>query len=260
MKLITLAKSLKPFLQKQTTLEGIYKEIFTNKSIPFISMLSPVEIVKLVFITKKVLDNEDPKEIIPKLDNGLFLFSTVEFGSRNQEEDCWECDGDGRVECVACDSEGEVSCDECDGSGEDSDGNTCEECQGFGQLTCNECGGAGRYDCITCGGDGVTSVYDYIPYDIGCYISYDENLKNDIQARLLRNNIENPEFRSKMTFLLSTEQVDIKEGQSEDIKPVFENREFYLQLITEDVYESLIYNGNRITSSQFDTESLENFT
>ena len=108
MKLIALAKSLKPFLQKEITLEGIYKEIFTNKSIPFTSMITPVEVVKLVFITKKVLNNEDPKEIMSKLDNGLFLFSTVEFGDSNQEEECSECYGDGRLDCSNCDGEGEI--------------------------------------------------------------------------------------------------------------------------------------------------------
>lgn len=264
MKLIALAKSLKPFLQKEITLEGIYKEIFTNKSIPFTSMLTPVEVVKLVFITKKVLNNEDPKEIMSKLDNGLFLFSTVEFGDSNQEEECSECYGDGRIDCSNCDGEGEENCPECDGEGSfevgDNEWEDCGECHGGGKVTCNQCDGEGRYDCDYCDSNGYISIDDYIPYDLGGYISYDENLKNDIQARLLRNDIEDPKFSSKMTFLLSVDQVGIKEGETENIKLEFENREFYLELITDDVYGSLIYGNNRVISSQFDTEPLEKFT
>ena len=260
MKLIALAKSLKPFLQKEITLEGIYKEILTNNSIPFKSMLTPVEVVKLVFITKKVLNNEDPRTIMSKLDNNLFLFSTVEFGDNTQEEECEECYGDGRYDCRNCDGEGEEDCPECDGDGEDSDGHTCSECQGGGKVTCGECDGEGRIDCDYCDSNGYVSTDEYVPYDLGGYISYDENLKNEIQSRIMRNDFEDPKFNSKMTFLLSVDQVEMKEGESESIKPEFENREFYLEIITDDVYESLLYGNNRIISSQFDTTPLERFT
>ena len=240
MKLIALAKSIITFLQKESSLEAIYKELFTNKSIPFISMLTPVETVKLVFITKKVLDKEDPREIIPKLDNGLFLFSTVEFGDNNQEEECMECDAEGRIVCPECYGDGEID-----------------------NYRCFKCNGKGNIDCAFCD-DGYVSTDIYIPYDLNEYISYDENLKNDIQARLLRNDAEDPHFSSDMTFLLNVTQIGIRDGESEYISTKFQDRQFYLNVITDDVPENLIYspgNSRVISKTQLDnTNSLERFT
>jgi hypothetical protein len=36
-------------------------------------------------------------------------------------EDCWECDGSGRVECWTCDGGGGVNCEDCGGSGDPSE-------------------------------------------------------------------------------------------------------------------------------------------
>lgn len=255
MKLVALAKSLKPFLQKEVSLEGIYKEILTNKSIPFKSMLKPVDIIKLVFITKKVLNNEDPKETISKLNNNLFLFSTVEFGDSKQEEECEECYGDGRYDCRNCDSEGEEDCPECDGEGSfevgDNEWEDCDECQGGGKVRCGECDGEGRVDCGYCDSNGYIDTDDYIPYTIGTFVSYDENLKNQIESLILRNDIEDPKFNSSRTFLLNLLDVPIKDGDTGDIKSDFENREFYLEVETDEAEESLIYGSNQIISSAF---------
>jgi hypothetical protein len=92
MKLIALAKAIQPFIQQGITLEAVYKEILTNTSLPFKTMLKPIDLIKLVFIAKKISNNEDPTEIMSQLDN-LFVFSTVEFGDNNQTIDCQECMG-----------------------------------------------------------------------------------------------------------------------------------------------------------------------
>ena len=84
MKLIALAKAIQPFIQQGITLEAVYKEILTNTSLPFKTMLKPIDLIKLVFIAKKISNNEDPAEIMSEFDNNVFIFSTVEFGDNNQ--------------------------------------------------------------------------------------------------------------------------------------------------------------------------------
>ena len=42
MKLIALAKAIQPFIQQGITLEAVYKEILTNTSLPFKTMLKPL--------------------------------------------------------------------------------------------------------------------------------------------------------------------------------------------------------------------------
>ena len=54
MKLIALAKAIQPFIQQGITLEAVYKEILTNTSLPFKTMLKPIDLIKLVFIAKKI--------------------------------------------------------------------------------------------------------------------------------------------------------------------------------------------------------------
>lgn len=258
MKLLTLAKAVQPFIQKNITLEGIYKEILTNKSLPFTTMLKPIELVKLVFLTKKISNNEDPREIMSQLDNNIFLFSTVEFGDNNQTIDCEECQGDPNVECTWCDGTGETDCDECDGSGEDEEGNSCDECQGGGKVECNNCEGEGTQECGYCDGQGYNDTEDYVPYSIGYYVSYDETLKNTLQQRLLRNNTEDPVFNSKKTFLLSVNEVGVDEGHSESINDNFANTTHLLEVDDEEVSESLIYGNGRILPTGF-FDSLSEF-
>jgi hypothetical protein len=258
MKLIALAKSIQPFIQKNITLEGIYKEILTNKSLPFASMLEPIDLIKLVFIAKKISEGEDPREIIPDLDTNLFLFSTVEFGDSNQQIDCEECMGDGSSECTWCDGAGEVDCDECDGSGEDEEGNSCDECQGGGKVECNNCDGEGTQECGYCDGQGYNDTEDYVPYDLGYYVSYDENLKNTLQRKLLRNDTEDPEFNSKKTFLLAVNEVGVKDGDSESIDDNYANTTHLLEINSEDIENDLIYGNGRIIPSGF-YDNLDNF-
>lgn len=258
MKLIALAKALQPFIQKNVSLEGIYKEILTNKSLPFTTMLKPIDLIKLVFITKKISNNEDPREMMTQLDNNLFVFSTVEFGSDNQTIDCEYCMGDGNYECTSCDGTGEVDCDECDGSGEDEEGDSCHECQGGGKVDCNNCSGEGNEECDYCNGNGYTDTDEYIPYDIGYYVSYDTQLKTTLEQNLLRNDTEDPEFTSKKTFLLSVDETGVNEGQSESIRSEFAETTQLLEISDEDIAEQLVYGNGRILYSGF-FDSLSEF-
>ncbi len=50
MNLIALAKSIQSFIQKDATLEAIYKEICSNKLIPFKDFVKPVDLIKIVFL------------------------------------------------------------------------------------------------------------------------------------------------------------------------------------------------------------------
>jgi hypothetical protein len=88
MNLITLAKSIQPFIQKNSTLESIYKQSCTNTALPFKNFLKPIDLIKVVFMAKKISNGDDPREILTELDNNMFLFSIVEFGDDDQSISC----------------------------------------------------------------------------------------------------------------------------------------------------------------------------
>jgi len=251
MKLLALGKALQPFIQKNVTLEAIYKEILTNTSLPFKSILKPIDLIKLVFITKKISNNEDPTELISELDN-IFIFSTVEFGDDNQDIDCEECMGDGTYECRNCDGGGEEDCEECGGSGEVGDeGDACDECQGGGKVTCSDCDGEGQQECGYCDGQGHVPTNDYVPYDLSYYVSYDNQLKTTLEQKLLRNDTKEPIFNSKKTFLLAANEVGVKDGESENINDDFANTTHLLEISGDEVTEELVYGNGRIIPSGF---------
>lgn len=104
-------------------------------------------------------------------------------------QDCYFCDGEGRVRCEECHGEGrvrcincedgiintvceacngtgydpnydsglfgeKVPCSKCNGEGKIEKEQTCSECDGEGSLSCPECGGEGYRECPKCGGNG----------------------------------------------------------------------------------------------------------
>ena len=250
MKLITFAKALKPFIKKGYSLEAIYREICSNSSIPFKSILKPIDLIKVVFLAKKELDGEDLTKIISELDNNIFIFSTVTFDSNEQTIDCEVCLGDGSVTCRVCQGSGEVDCDDCDGTGEDDEDDTCDYCQG-GEVECIFCDGDGSRSCDNCDGQGYNDTTEYVPYEFNYYVSYDESLKITLEQKLLRNNTEEPELNSKKTFLLSIDSVGVNEGDSERIDNNWENSTHLLGIITEEVSDDLIYGNERIIPTGF---------
>jgi hypothetical protein len=251
MNLIAVAKSLKAFTQKNATLEAIYKEICSNKSIPFKNFLKPIDLIKVVFLTKKILNGEDPKEIMSKLDNNLFLFSTVEFEKNEQELDCEKCSGDGKVTCTSCNRDGMKECNMCGGSGEDEYEDDCDYCHGWGRVECTDCNGTHSQKCSQCEGYGYYFTEDYVPYEIGYYVSYDETFKTTLEQKLLRNDTEEPILNSEKTFLLSMNFIGAKDGESENIKGIFANTTHLLEVNTEDVGENLIYKNGKISPTGF---------
>jgi hypothetical protein len=251
MNLITLAKSIQPFIQKNSTLESIYKQACTNTSLPFKNFLKPIDLIKVVFMAKKISNGDDPREILTELDNNMFLFSIVEFGDDDQSISCERCFGDGAILCRECGGSGESDCNECGGSGEDEEGHFCPECDGAGEEQCSECGGTGSEDCSECNGQGYEETNDYVPYTISYYVSYDETLKNNIEEKLLRNDTENPKFNYSKTFLLAIDEVSAQNGDSGSIKNKFANTTHLLEINTEEASEDLVYGNNRVIPSGF---------
>lgn len=251
MKLITFAKALKPFIKKDYSLEAIYREICSNSSIPFKSILKPIDLIKVVFLAKKDLDGEDLTKIISELDNNIFIFSTVTFDSNEQTIDCEVCLGDGSVTCRVCQGSGEMDCDDCDGTGKDDEDDTCDYCQGGGETECIFCDGDGSRSCDNCDGQGYNDTTEYVPYEFNYYVSYDEPLKTTLEQKLLRNNTEEPILNSKKTFLLSIDSVGVNEGDSESIDSNFENSTHLLEILTEEVSDDLIYGNERIIPTGF---------
>jgi hypothetical protein len=251
MNLITLAKSIQPFIQKNSTLESIYKQACTNTSLPFKNFLKPIDLIKVVFMAKKISNGDDPKEILTELDNNMFLFSIVEFGDDDQTIPCGTCFGEGSRECNTCGGTGETDCDDCDGTGEDEEGNACDYCQGGGMSECIICDGSGVEDCSECNGNGYEETNDYVPYTINYYVSYDETLKNNIEEKLLRNDTEDPKFNYSKTFLLAIDEVSAQNGNSDLIKNKFANTTHLLEINTEEASEDLVYGNNRVIPSGF---------
>jgi DnaJ-class molecular chaperone len=258
-KLISIARAVQPFINKDATLEAIYKEICSNKALPFKDILKPIDLVKLVFISKCISKGEDPKELLQEMEGNLFLFNIVEFGENNQEESCDVCYGDGSINCGNCDGSGDYTCDECDGYGEDDEGDTCVECQGGGEVECGDCGGMGTSECSSCDGSGYISTTDYVPYDILQYVSYDLPLKIQIEQQILRNNIGRIRFKSNKTFLLYVDEVGIKDGETDSIDAKYESESFYLNVPEDNIEDLLIWSGNKILSSDNGATELSKF-
>jgi hypothetical protein len=254
MNLTAVAKSIQPFIQKNSTLESIYREVCSNKALPFKDFLKPIDLIKVVFMAKKISNGEDPGDILTEFDNGVFLFSTVDFFDDNQTIPCETCFGEGNRECNSCGGTGEVNCDDCDGTGEDEEGIPCDYCQGGGMSECIICDGSGVEDCDNCNGKGYEETDEYIPYTINYYVSYDETLKNKLTQKLLRDDTDisvNPTFNSGETFLLSVDEVEPPDGDSGRIKNEFANTTHLLEIITEEASEDLFYGNNRVMPSGF---------
>jgi len=251
MNLIALAKSIQSFIQKDATLEAIYKEICSNKLIPFKDFIKPVDLIKIVFLVKEVSNGKDPRKIMSELDNNLFLFSTVEFEDNNQELDCEKCLGDGKVTCTSCNRDGMEECNMCGGSGEDEYEDDCDYCHGWGRVECTNCNGTHTQKCSKCEGNGYYFTEDYVPYEIGYYVSYDETFKTTLEQKLLRNDTEEPILNSKKTFLLSINFIGAKDGESENIKGIFANTTHLLGVDDEDISENLIYKNGKISPTGF---------
>jgi hypothetical protein len=142
-------------------------------------------------------------------------------------------------------------CNMCGGSGEDEYEDDCDYCHGWGRVECTNCNGTHTQKCSKCEGNGYYFTEDYVPYEIGYYVSYDETFKTTLEQKLLRNDTEEPILNSKKTFLLSIKFIEPKNGESENIKGIFANTTHLLDVNTEDVSENLIYENGKISPTGF---------
>ena len=74
----------------------------------------------------------------------LFVAPTEEASAKEFEE-CYHCDGLGKMHCHNCYNRGGVE---------------CNGCFGAGRTVCVRCGGDGKETCPSCGGDGLTKAGD----------------------------------------------------------------------------------------------------
>jgi hypothetical protein len=120
--------------------------------------------------------------------------------------ECHLCDGTGESPCDTCDETGEITCDTCNGSGVDpdneeescwdcnGDGNrTCPSCHGETMDTCRECDGSRLEPCPECDevGDIETDDWDY---EMEIIASWNKKL-----------NQESIEFENSLVPIMSTE-------------------------------------------------------
>ena len=224
----SIAKSIQPFVKGggQISTEGIYRLIMSNDHLSFIKQMFSVEnIPLLVFTTYEIAIGNDNPKIVGEIKNNLFYFNIFEFGDTENDMDCHDCGGEGYVDCSNCDGRGQITCVDCDGSGVDDEDNTCDTCDGEGDTECDWCGNTGRDSCSECNGNGTITYYDEIPYNLYYCVSYDKELKVDLDQTIMRNepiNI-NPRQNSK-TLILRIDNINVGESSNtEEIAKVYAN-------------------------------------
>ena len=254
--LYNIAKSIQPFVKGkgQITTEGIYHLIMRNEHLSFIEQIFSIEdIPVLVFVTHEIATGNDNPKIVGEIKNNLFYFNIFEFGDTENRVDCPQCGGEGRVDCNECDGTGSVTCNYCDGEGVDEEGETCDTCDGEGNVECEWCGGNGREECYECNGMGSTTVYDEVPYELNYCVSYDRELKVDLDQTIMRNepiNI-NPTQSSK-SLILSIDTINVGENSNtEEISKNYANDNYGgVTLFPDEV--NLRYIGSKIFVNELD--------
>lgn len=252
----SIAKSIQPFVKGggQISTEGIYKLMITNEHLSFIRQIfNPEDIPVLVFVSYEIsMGNDDPK-IVDEIKNNLFYFNIFEFGDTENDVDCHECGGEGLVDCSQCDGTGLITCTDCDGTGLDDEEYTCQTCDGEEKINCQFCDGDGRDNCDECDGRGALTYYDDIPYDLYYCVSYDKELKVDLDQTIMRNepiNI-NPRQNSK-TLILRIDNINVGESSNtEEIAKVYANDNYGgVTLFPDEV--TVRYIGSKISVDELD--------
>jgi hypothetical protein len=221
----SVAKSIQPFVKGggQISTEGIYKLMMTNEHLSFIRQMFSVEnIPLLVFVTYEISKGNDYPNIVDEIRNNLFYFNIFEFGDTQNDIDCYECGGEGRVDCSDCDGTGLITCNDCDGTGLDDEEYTCQTCDGEEKIECEWCGVDGRNNCDECDGSGTLTFYNEIPYDLNYCVSYDKELKVDLDQTIMRNEpININHTQNSKTLILNIERISV--GQSSDTEEISKN-------------------------------------
>lgn len=261
MDLVKLSKRFAKFLgDEDLSLNDVYTHLTSDVfTMQITRNLSGNDIIKLVFLTKAVLEGKDPVRLNEILEQNLFLFSIVEFLGEPEIEcnycggsgdvECSYCGGDGSIRCDTCDGLSQETCPECDGSGEFDDDGTltdCDTCDGRGSIDCNDCGGDGENSCNECNGDGnnkcdecdglgVTK-HSGANYEIDSYASYNPILKNIIEKTYNQNiEINLEDIERTQTFIFN--RVDVTDSdENTEIDSNFNYQIFVNRIIT-DPYE-----------------------
>lgn len=278
MRLINIAKSIKPFLNSNVIPSAVYKEIISNNNIDFLNQIltNNSDRILLCFLSSLYVNGvEINSELANNIKNNLFLFSVIEFGDQENDIECSvcegngtlsceECYGNGYITCNECGGSGEVSCEKCDGSGEieveDEEYEKCDQCEGSGEVTCNECDSEGNKDCYQCDGSGNEDCYEcdgrgtiwsdeYLPYEIFIYASYDSKLKDLIQYKIERNeNIPPGKQLGNKVLLLNTINVSAGEDECKNVNFDFKDKTYYGGIITDDIDSELYMRKNSFIS------------
>lgn len=205
MRLLTIAKSIQPFLRQEKGLlpiSDIYLSLFYDNKFDFLrKMFGFKDLFSLVFISDLMRNMEVTPQIAEGIKNNIYIFSVYNFENLKTQRSCStcggsgeitcsECNGGGQVNCSDCDGRGQVDCSECGGSGETEDEEPCDECQGEGLVDCDNCH-LGEVSCYNCN-DGYESCYEclgsgeeeadgpYIPFELTYYVSYKSKLKENL--------------------------------------------------------------------------------
>lgn len=253
----TIAQSIQPFIRGGTvTTEGVYKIIMTNQHLSFIrDIFNTEDIPVLVFVSYEIaMNNNDPK-IVGEIKNNLFYFNIFEFGDTENDIDCNECGGEGNVDCSNCGGGGMITCNECGGEGVDDKDNTCNWCDGEGEIECNWCDGSGRDTCSECDGGGVMTYYDEIPYELNHCVSYDKQLKVELDQAIMRNEpiYINP-LEKNRSLILRVDSIGVSESSNtEKISKTYANDNYGgITLLPDEV--TLRYLSSKMYARELDME------
>lgn len=253
----TIAQSIQPFIKGNSiTTEEVYKIIMTNEHLSFIrDIFNPEDIPVLVFVSYEIAMDNDKPNIVNEIKNNLFYFNIFEFGDTENDLDCPECGGEGRDECGSCDGSGQITCTECNGIGAEEGSDTCDNCDGEGEIECNWCGGDGATYCDECSGRGRLTYYDEIPYELNHCVSYDKQLKVELDQAIKRNEpiYINP-LEKNRSLILRVDSIGVGESSNtEKISKTYANDNYGgITLLPDEV--TLRYLGSKMYARELDME------
>lgn len=283
MRLLTIAKSIQPFLRQEKggmiPTSDIYWNLFYENKFDFLrKMFGPKDLFTLVFICDLMRSTKVTPEIVEGIKNNIYIFSVYYFENLKTQKSCStcdgsgelscsECNGSGQLSCSDCDGRGQVDCSECGGSGETEDEEPCDECQGEGVVDCDSCY-AGEVRCDNCS-DGYESCYEclgsgeeeasypYIPFELTFYVSYKSRLKEI----LLKHSDSVEPLSSKFApdaIQIYSKAYDSEDGYyTEEINEKFQNNNYVGEVIED--FEPIIKLSKSRLYIDIDTIVLEKF-
>lgn len=280
MRIFTIARSVQPFLEKDKQLspEDIYRSIISNKNLSFIrSIVSANDFPILVFCTYEIYKGNNNPNILPEIENNLFIFTELIFGEEGSEYDCTFCDGEGTYQCQDCYGSGQDECGNCYGSGKvecpDCEGDglvnlgdelncetcrgegevDCEQCDGEGSTECHVCSGYGQEDCDKCDGSGSITYENEILVEVRTYCSYNTSLKMNLEMNVLRNS-ENPEhnfFDDSVLLIHVNEYIPGQDDITREINTDFAGQTFIGEIIDKENMDLKYLTNGKINRTTF---------